>query len=436
MKLKLPKLPKLPNLPHLPPLNIEPARKIVAFLIKHKISVIILISVIAFIAVAMWYRGYLLSKMNQTSGNANDNIFYSTKTSNSGPTIAIPTPPNTNSDVLGTHNNSGSYDTALPTPFPTFPILPTLAPMPTINTTTTNTSSASNNTGNANCTTGSGVPNLWYSDVYPNPTITTNTGSVDLIVEIRDCNSNIKNAPVSDKLSISLSSGDSNTLINGNKLPYSNITTQNGETKFTVTSQVVGTVTLVIHDDTSNFTVTNVKNNNPSITFTNNSSGNSTGNPNCTTANGVPNTWFSDVSPTSPISAATGSTVTLSVDIRDCTNTDVSSDNLTLTQTSNDSSLTITPSANVQAQNGQATFNVSSQNAGTDTFTIRDTTSNFTVTDAKTQNPSIIFSGSSTSTPTPTPTSNPTDTPTPTTTQSVTPTPINTPTSTPLNNSL
>jgi hypothetical protein len=72
---------------------------------------------------------------------------------------------------------------------------------------------------------GAGVPNSWYSDVYPNPPITTNTSSVTLIVNIRDCNKNY--APVSDKLNITLSSGDPNIQINGNNLPYS-ITTQNG----------------------------------------------------------------------------------------------------------------------------------------------------------------------------------------------------------------
>lgn len=411
------KLPKLPNFPHLPRLKIEPVRKAASFLFRHKISLTILICVIAFITVAMWYRGYLLSKMNSTSGNSNDQTFYSTKTDNPGPTIAIPipTPSNTNNSVLGTSNYSApDYNLSIPTPFPTFAPLPTLAPVPVTTPTTTNTSST-NSSGDPNCTTGGGVPNTWYSDVYPNPTITTNTGSVDLIVDIRDCNVNIKNAPVSDKLSISLSSGDSNTLINGNKLPYT-VTTQNGEAKFTVTSQVVGTVTLVIHDDTSNFTVTNVKNDNPSITFTNNSSGNSSGNPNCTTAAAVPNFWYSEVSPASPISVATGSTVTLTVNIQDCGKNNVSSDNLTLTQTSNDSSLTITPSASVHAQNGQATFSVTSQNAGIDTFTIQDTTSSFTVTDANNHNPSIIFSGSST---TPTPT----DTPTPSLTNTPTATP-------------
>jgi hypothetical protein len=237
-----------------------------------------------------------------------------------------------------------------------------------------------------------------------------------MYVYIRDCNQ--QTAPVSDDLKISLSSGDANTQINGNNLPAT-VTTQNGIASFSVSSQVTGTVTLVVRDTSSNFTVTNVNNNNPSIIFTNNGSSASSGNPNCTTAAGTPNFWYSDVSPASPISANTGSTVTLTVSIKDCGKNNVSSDNLTLTQTSSDSSVTVNGSSapvSVQAQNGQATFSIVSQNAGTDTFTIQDTTSNFAVTDANNQSPRIVFSGSSTSaTPTPVPTNTPSATDTPTT---------------------
>jgi hypothetical protein len=427
---KLPRLPKLPKVPRLPELKIEPVRKIVAFLIKHKISLTILISVIAFITVAMWYRGYLLSKMNAASQNSNDEIFYSTKTDNPGPTITIPIPPSPsdNNSVLGTSNNSNSYNNTsllLPTPFPTFAPLPTIAPLPATTITTTNTSSTSNNSGNPSCTTGDGVPNAWYSDVYPNPPVTTNTGSITLIVYIRDCNKNT--APVSDNLTVTLTSNDSTAKINGSTSPV-NIQVQNGQASFSVSSQNTTTDTFTIQDTTSNFTVTDIKNHNPSVAFTNTSSGNSTGNSHCTTANGVPNFWYSEVSPASPVAAATGSTVTFTVNIQDCGKNNVSSDNLTFSQTSSDTSLTVNDSAppvSVQAQNGQATFTVTSQNAGKDTFTIQDTTSNFTVTDTNNSPPSVVFSGSSTSTPTPTP--SPADTPTPTPTNVPTPTPTTIP---------
>src|SRR5664280_903339 len=97
------KLPKPSNLPHLPRLNTEPVRKIVAFLIKHKISATIFVFLIVFITVALWYRGYLLSKMNVASDNTSDEGFYSAKSDNPLPTIAtpIPSPSNNNSNVLG-----------------------------------------------------------------------------------------------------------------------------------------------------------------------------------------------------------------------------------------------------------------------------------------------------------------------------------------------
>jgi hypothetical protein len=414
------KLLKFPNFLHLPRLNAEPVKRLAAFLTKHKVAITILFSVIIFIVAAMWYRGYLLSKMNSTSGSSNDEIFNSTKTDNSLPTITIPIPSPTTSVDNSNSNDINNYDYLAPTAFPTFAPLPTIAPYvaPPI------TSSTTTGSGNPNCTTGAGTPNSWYSDVYPNPSASsTNTGSITLYVYIRDCNQNA--APVSDNLKISLSSGDSNTQINGNNLPAT-VTTQNGVASFTVASQINGTVTLVVQDTTSNFTVTNVNNNNPSITFNNN--GSASGNSHCTTANGTPNFWYSEVSPNSPVAANTGSTVTFTVSIQDCGKNNVSSDNLTFSQTSNDSSLTVNGSSvpvSVQAQNGVATFNVTSQNAGNDTFTIQDATGNFAVTDVNNNPPSIVFSGSSTVTPTPTPTATPTptDTPTPTFTPTATPTP-------------
>jgi len=229
------KLPKFPHLPHLPRLSLEPVKKVMAFLLKHRIAITISLSVIVFIVVAMWYRGYLLSKMSSNSGSSGNEIFNSSKANNSLPTIAIPTTaPDNNTDNSNTDNsNSDNSDSnyVAPPPYPTFCSLPTLAPV--VITTPTTTSSS----GNPNCTTSSGTPNSWYSDVYPNPPVSTSNGSVTMTVTIRDCNSNT--APVSDNLSVSLSSGDSNTQINGNSLPTT-ITTQNGQASFTVTSQVSG----------------------------------------------------------------------------------------------------------------------------------------------------------------------------------------------------
>ncbi|MCL5970169.1 MAG: hypothetical protein M1450_01540, partial [Patescibacteria group bacterium] len=299
MKFKLLKFPKLPRLPRL---NTGQVKRALAFLVKHKTSATGLVFVIAFIAVALWYRGYLISKMNAVPANTSSESSYYLKSESPLPTISSsPTPSDTPNitSVLGTSTkNSDSYNNVpltFPTPFPTFAPLPTIAPLPI----TTNTSSSNNTPANPNCTTGSGVPNSWYSDVYPNPPITTNTGSVTVIVVIRDCNRNTVSS--NESLTISLSSGDPNTQINGNKLPYT-ITAQNGQASFSVSSQVSGTVTLTVQDTTSSFSVTDINNHNPVITFSNSASGN----PNCTTASGVANFWYSVVSPTSPISANTG----------------------------------------------------------------------------------------------------------------------------------
>jgi hypothetical protein len=408
---------KLPNFLHTPQFTIGPVRKVLSFLAKYKILILILIFLLAFIIGAIWLRGYLATKVKSPSLNSGSDTYYSNPNYNSSPLPVIPSPSvnNTSNDSdnsgLNDIQNNGPIPTL--TPFPTLAPLPVVTPGPAVNPTTTNS-------GNPNCGTGSGIANSWYSDVYPNPQISTNTGSVALIVTLRDCNENT--APVSDTLSISVSSGDSNTQVNGHSLPYS-VTAQNGQANFTVTSQITGTVTLVVQDTTSSFTVTDINDHNPSIIF----SGNNSGNSNCSTGSGTPNSWYSDVYPASPISAATGSTVTFTITLRDCNrNTAPVSDTLSFSQTTNDSSFTVNGSAlpvSIQTQNGQTTFTVSSQNAGTDNFSIQDTTNSFTITDPNNGNPSINFTPSSTPTPTPIPA--PTDTPTP----AVTPTPS--PTATP-----
>ena len=143
------------------------------------------------------------------------------------------------------------------------------------------TSSASGGSGNTNCTTSVGAPNAYYSDIYPNPPVTTSTGSVTLQAVIRDCFKNTTS--VSDSLIISLISGDAGTKVNGNSLPYT-ISAQNGQASFTVASQVNGTVTLKVQDATSSFTITDPNNHNPSITFSGSSNANPTDTPTPTPA--------------------------------------------------------------------------------------------------------------------------------------------------------
>ncbi len=413
------------NVSSLPRLRRDSPTRTASYLMRHKILLIVTGFLVLFVVGALWFRSYALSKMKPPPQIEGDN-YYSTSSNHptSAPDSPTPTGSPTPSDnsVLGSSYDSGS-DYSVPSPYPTLPPVPTLIPL------TTTTSSTSNTSGNSNCTTGSGTPNLWYSDVYPNPPINASNGSVTLQVTIRDCNKNT--ASVNDNLTISLSSSDSTARVNGSTPPV-NIQASNGQASFTVSSQNTTNDTFVVQDTTSSFTITNTNNNNPSVSFTNNnSSTNSITNSNCTTVSGTPNSWYSDAYPASPVSATTGSPVTFTVDIRDCAKNTVSSDSITISQTSSDSSLTINGSAppvTIQVSNGQGSFTVNSQNAGTDILSVQDTTSSFGITDTNNNNPQIVFSGSSTSTPTPTPNPANTSTPTPSQAATPTPTPTNSPT--------
>lgn len=442
MKFKFLTLPKFPKFPHFPRLKIKTIKKIVSAPVHHKVATAVTISFIAFITFAMWYRGHLLAGMKSTAENTITDILPSIAPVDPSPTIISPSETGTRKNVLGTSDYSSPHyniPSVSSTPYPTLPPLPTFAPVQ--NTITTSTGNyPSTNSGNSNCTTDAGVPNSWYSDVYPNPPVSTNTGSVQMIVTLRDCK--VTTTPVNDTINISLINGDPNTQINGNNLPYS-LTATSGQASFYVTSQISGSVTLLVQDTTKSFTVTDINNHNPAITF-NSTTPSLSGNSNCTTAAGVPNAWYSDVYPASPVSASTGSTVTFTVNIRDCNKNTVSAaDNLTFSQTSNDSTLKVNgavPPVSLQAQNGQATFTLSSQNAGTDTFSIKDTTGSFTITDTNNHNPSVVFTSSSTTTPTSTPVptiinavNTPSPNPSPTPSSNPSPNPTAAPTQTPSN---
>jgi len=56
---------KLPNFLHTPQFTIGPVRKVLSFLAKYKILILILIFLLALIAGAIWLRGYLAPKSNQ-----------------------------------------------------------------------------------------------------------------------------------------------------------------------------------------------------------------------------------------------------------------------------------------------------------------------------------------------------------------------------------
>lgn len=141
---------------------------------------------------------------------------------------------------------------------------------------------------------------------------------------------------------------------------------------------------------------------------------------------GIPTFWYSETSSLQTVS----DTATININLYDCNNSITSvSDTLTITQSSgpgttvNSSSLPIT----IKTTNGQASFTVSSQIAGTAVYIVTDTTRSFAVTDPNNNPPRVTFTISApTSTPTPTPTS--TLTPTPTPSPSDTPTPSPSPT--------
>lgn len=251
------------TIPHFHRLS-ELKNQAMSYLDDHSI-LITTVSLVTFCAIATGVRNHVFLK-STTAQQVALTEHTATPTPPS-PTIENPTP--TIYDVLGAASDTGSSDISyndvwtMPTPFPTFPPIPIPTYFLDSPSTTTSTPSPSNSTGNPNCTTAAGVPNSWYSDVYPNPPVSTTTGSVTLIVDIRDCN---KNKVSSDSLTISVSSGDSGTQVNGNNLPYT-LAVQNGEISFSVMSQTTGTVTLIVQDTTSGFTVTNINNHNPSISF-------------------------------------------------------------------------------------------------------------------------------------------------------------------------
>lgn len=254
-------------------LNPEPIKKMGSLIYIHRILLIIIFLTIAFVVfmAGAVYTGYFMPDKQAAQKDTTNDIFNSKAFENATPEAnptAINTPVPTDSANPDTSTDTGSESTVYNNPLPTLTLIPTVAPLNTPVPTTAPASTApttGSSSGNSNCSTASGIPNAWYSDVYPNPPVTTGTGSVTLIVTIRDCNKNT--APVSDNLTVTLSSGDSNTQINGNSLPAT-VTTQNGQASFSVASQVSGKVTLVVQDTSRSFTVTDINNNNPVITFT------------------------------------------------------------------------------------------------------------------------------------------------------------------------
>ncbi len=229
-------------------------------------------------------------------------------------------------------------------------------------------------------------------------------------------------------LNVALSTGDGAV----NFYPSSASTNSSGHVSFTASSysSTAEAVNATIKSGGQTYTIPALG----TITFqslgTSSSSSSSVANSNCTSAAGVPNSWYSDVYPNSPTDRSpaqfnvnTGSTVIFSVVIRDCNENPVTQTEK-LSFSSGDSNLSISPQV-AYTSNGVASFSVSSQNPVTDTITVQDDTSSFTVTDINNSNPTVTFTAASA---TPLPTSAPTSTPTPST---ATPTPISSATGTP-----
>lgn len=288
-----------------PDSKINRLKQILKFPFRHKFifgGAAFSLVLIIFIATAI-YRGYFMTSANTAQNTdkstAMNHVDKTIASANSKPTLANPSPSGnpspSESAVLGDSDNASSDDLNVSiSPAPAISPAPTDVPLPTETPSTSDNSSSSS--GNANCSTAAGIPNSWYSDIYPISPIAVNNGSVTLTVNIRDCT--INNVSSSSTLKISMNSGNTSTQINGQTPPVS-ITTQNGQASFTVTSQNAGTVDLTIDDTTNSFTVTDTNNNNPSIVFSGSSTSSPTQIPTPTSTQSIsPSPTTSTVSPT------------------------------------------------------------------------------------------------------------------------------------------
>lgn len=296
-------------------------------------------------------------------------------------------------------------------PVPTQPPLPTYAPYvpPTP-------------TSAPDC---SGIPTAYNSQAMVSATVSTVNNPVTIEIQLLDCHNNF--APVNDDLKVSLSNSDGTARINGVNPPVY-LKAQNGKAAVTVNSQINITDTFIITDTTRQFNVTDPRNRNPSVTFSNNSSGNS----NCTTAPGVANFWYSNIYPASPQTSAAGKSFSFNVQIKDCGKNIVPGDrSLNITLVSGDSSATVNGHSlpfSTTAHSGQINLSINSDKSGTVTIAVYDSSGSFYVTDQNNRNPGVNFT-SQPSAPTATPTKPAaTSAPTPTPTQPVQPTHTPTPT--------
>ena len=400
-----------------PKLNLNPLSQVWSFLNAHKILIIIGIVLVGFVVAALQFRGYSLSKLKtaQTNGFGLSD-FFQASAPNTDPldssSSALPSPSDTS--VLGVSNDSsGSQDGSgytAPVEVPATAPSDTPSPTPVETTVTTDNSSSSS----SSC---DGTPTAYNSEAVVSASTTQVNSAVTINIDLLDCNNNTPS--VNDNLTVTLTSGDSATTINGSASPV-NIQAQNGKASFSVNSPNPTTATFTVYDNNHSFAVTDPHNKNPSVTFGNSAS--------CA---GTPTAFNSEAISSGTSSDGSGN---IAVELLDCNNNYAAvSDTLTLSLSSTDSTLTVNgsaPSASMQAANGKAVFSLHSQINGTDTFVIQDTTQNFTVTDPHNHNPTLTFNNAA-ATPSPTPTPSTSPAPSAASSSSPTPTPSVSPSFTP-----
>lgn len=321
--------------------------------------------------------------------------------------------PDFETDVLGDSNESESDDLVSFTSYPTLPplVVPTLVPIPSYIPPVPSPYPTAVFAAAPSC---SGIPTAYNSQAYVSANTSLVNSQVTISVELLDCNNVL--AAVNDSLTVALVNADPATTINGGSAPVT-VQAQNGKATFAINSSHAVTDTFIITNTTRSFSVTDPHNKNPTISFVNNTGGSS----NCTTPGGIPNSWFSDVYPASPVTVLLGSSVTFIVKIRDCNRNAITTNDVVRISLSSGDTTTQVNGNNfpysVTSVNGQVSFTIISQRAGANNFIITDTTSSFTITDTNNRNPSVTFTSPATpapvfSTATPQPTVSPSQVPT------------------------
>lgn len=388
-------------------------RKLFSFIFTHKIGLFILVLIISVLAGSLIFREKFIKTITIDKSGVSYNTYQPLPVTTPLPTsIATDSAASNDNTVLGTSTDNSSYTPPVYSP-PKIPDSPSFTPAPTPAPTAAPTQSTNSS---PSCD-----PNADKSQVYVSPSSVAINSTSTISVELRDCNNNLAS---NGHLTITMTSGDAATTINGSASPYK-AQAQDGKYSFTVKSPNPTTAIFKIQDTDHNFEVTMPNYKTPQVTFTSGSS-------NLGCASGKDAAYYSYVRYPSA-SVDVGSKVTITIDLRDCNNqATLGGDTVTVTPKSVVAGFQFVGfgTGSFTLPGGQRTFQVTSSSAGTNTFTVMDTTGGFEVTDSKNQTPTITFTNAA-STPTPTPSvsstpspsASPSPTPTPTPTLSQTPTP-------------